>query len=137
MNRVCVHKVTGKLIEMQAGGDDREDLMEMRLNTLKQNATNAGYAEEDVEVRWATQEETDALMAPGPEEVKAQEETATKAKLREIDIKSIRSMREMLAKLPDAPKYLLDCEAMATLERVKLNPVPQDIKEEPIEEETP
>jgi len=40
MNRVCLTK-GGKLIEVQGGGDDRPDLMEMRLNTLKQNAINA------------------------------------------------------------------------------------------------
>ncbi len=57
MNRVCIEKESGQLIEMQSGGDDRPDLMEMRLNTLKQNAINAGYAEDRIEVKWVTDEE--------------------------------------------------------------------------------
>ena len=56
MNRVSLTK-TGKLIEMQSGGDDREDLKESRLNTLKQNALTSGYKEEDIEVKWVTDEE--------------------------------------------------------------------------------
>ena len=56
MNRVCLTK-DGKLIEMQGGGDDRPDLMEMRLNTLKQNALNAGYKEDEIDVRWVTDDE--------------------------------------------------------------------------------
>lgn len=55
MNRVCLKD--GKLIEMQSGGDDRPDLMEMRLNTLKQNALNAGYTEDQIEVKWVSDEE--------------------------------------------------------------------------------
>lgn len=75
MNRVCLTK-DGKLIEMQGGGKvDRsfndvcneenqiannkkwDELEAMRLNTLKQNAINAGYAEADIEVKWVTDEE--------------------------------------------------------------------------------
>jgi len=62
MNRVCVTK-NGKLIEMQGGGDDREDLMEMRLGTLKQNAINAGYAEDEIDVKWVTDEEWTEIQA--------------------------------------------------------------------------
>ena len=61
MNRVCLTK-DGKLIEMQGGGDDREDLMEMRLNTLRQNALNAGYTEDQIEVKWVTDEEWAAIQ---------------------------------------------------------------------------
>jgi hypothetical protein len=61
MNRVCLKK-DGKLIEMQSGGDDHPDLMETRLNTLKQNALNAGYKEEDIEVKWVTDEELNIIM---------------------------------------------------------------------------
>ena len=39
--RVCIEKSTGKLIESQSGGDDVPELMELRGNTLKQNALNA------------------------------------------------------------------------------------------------
>lgn len=57
MKRVCINKSTGILIEMQAGGDDRPDLMEMRLNTLLQNAISQGYKPEEVIVRWAEENE--------------------------------------------------------------------------------
>lgn len=56
MNRVCLTK-SGKLIEMQSGGDDRLDLMEMRLDTLKQNALSRGYSGDNIEVKWVTEEE--------------------------------------------------------------------------------
>ena len=45
---------------------------------------------------------------------------ATKAKLREIDLKSIRSIREWIAKQTDAPQYLKDYEAKAIEARAKL-----------------
>lgn len=61
MNRVCLTK-DGKLIEMQGGGDDLPGLMEMRLNTLKQNALNAGYTEDQIEVKWVTDEEWAAIQ---------------------------------------------------------------------------
>ena len=91
MNRVCVKKATGKLIEMQGGGDvarlqftewsrsinnpkDRTEtaynkylaycdaLETMRLNTLKQNAINAGYIEDQIEVKWVTDEELEEIL---------------------------------------------------------------------------
>ena len=80
MNRVCL-TTEGKLVEMQSGGKvDRlpkrenqsdeeyaeyltacDELEAMRLNTLKQNALNAGYSEEDIEIKWATNEEWAAI----------------------------------------------------------------------------
>lgn len=62
MNRVCVEKLTGKLIEMQGGGDVREEMMEMRLDTLRQNALNAGYTEDQIEVKWVTDAEWAAIQ---------------------------------------------------------------------------
>ncbi|MDP1575945.1 MAG: FAD-dependent oxidoreductase, partial [Cypionkella sp.] len=44
-------------------GDDKPDLMEMRLDTLKQNALNAGYKEDEIEVKWVTDEEWAAIQA--------------------------------------------------------------------------
>lgn len=65
MYRVSVNKTTGKLIEIQSGGwTEDEGLAEARLNTLKQNALNAGYTENDIEVKWATDEEYEALSNP-------------------------------------------------------------------------
>lgn len=57
MNRICTHKITGNLIEMQSGGYDNINLREMRLNTLKQNAINAGYKEDEIEVKFVTDSE--------------------------------------------------------------------------------
>lgn len=92
MNRVCIEKATGKVIEMQSGGkverlswmewslsikdpkdrteekyqeylDKCDALEEMRLNTLKNNAIGYGYSEADIEVKWISDEELQPLMA--------------------------------------------------------------------------
>jgi len=60
--RVAINKLTGKLIESQSGGDDIPELMEARLDTLKQNALNAGYAEADIEVKFVTDVEFASIM---------------------------------------------------------------------------
>jgi len=120
MDRISINRITGKLIEFQSGGDDRPDLMEMRLNTLLQNAINAGNKEEDIEVKWVTPEESAALLAPTVEEKKSLENHETKARLGNIDLKSIRSIREWIASREDCPKSLADCEAIAVQERTKL-----------------
>ena len=60
--RVCINKLTGKLIESQSGGDDRPELMEARLDTLKQNALHAGYLEADIEVKFVTDIEFEVIM---------------------------------------------------------------------------
>uniref|UniRef100_A0A6M3XVG4 Uncharacterized protein n=1 Tax=viral metagenome TaxID=1070528 RepID=A0A6M3XVG4_9ZZZZ len=115
MNRVCLTK-DRKLIEMQSGGNDREDLMEIRLNTLKQNALNAGYKEDEIEVKWITDEEWTAIQEA--ERVRNYDPSIeVKAKLAEIDLKSIRAIREYLAAKPDAPAYLKTYEAQAIAER--------------------
>ncbi len=54
--RVCIDKI-GKLIESQSGGETQE-----HLDTLKQNAINAGYKESDIEVKFVTDEEFKAIM---------------------------------------------------------------------------
>lgn len=55
-----------------------------------------------------------------PEEIAAEEQAAIKAKLFEIDLASIRGLREYIAAKPDAPQILKDKEAEATVERDKL-----------------
>lgn len=45
----------------------------------------------------------------------------TKARLREIDLKSIRSLREWLAAREDAPEFIKTHEAEAIAERAKLS----------------
>lgn len=84
MNRVCIIKSTGKIIESQGGGKvDRlprehqrftsdasyqeylaecDALEASRLNTLRQNAINAGYAEGDIEVKWVSDEERETII---------------------------------------------------------------------------
>ena len=59
-----------KLIEM-LGCDDIPDLMEMRLNTLKQNALNAGHLEAGIEVKWVSDAEYQALKDADPDEIAA------------------------------------------------------------------
>jgi len=95
MNRVCLTK-GGKLIEMQGGGDDSKDLMEMRLNTLKQNALNAGYKEDEIEAKWITNEEWAVIQAdlnkPTKEQIAEQEaEVLIQAKIREQAITALKA----------------------------------------------
>jgi hypothetical protein len=61
------------------------------------------------------------LRAPTPEQLAL--ETASKAQsaLDEIDLKSIRAIREFVASLPDAPKQVKELEADADAERAKLS----------------
>jgi hypothetical protein len=58
---------------------------------------------------------------------------AIKTKLKEIDIASIRSIREYIAAKPDAPQYVKDYELQAISERDKLTVV----ETEPVEEVKP
>jgi hypothetical protein len=63
----------------------------MRLNTLKQNALNAGYKEDEIEVKWVTDEEWAAIEAtlnqPTPEQIAEKErEALIQAKMREMAI---------------------------------------------------
>ena len=62
--RVSINKLTGKMIEPQSGGEthpdpniDDEEYALMNLETLKQNAINAGHLKKDIEVKWVTDEE--------------------------------------------------------------------------------
>lgn len=55
--RVCIEKSTGKLIEAQSGGSKL-----LHLGTLLQNAIGAGYKKEDVEVKYITKAEFEAIM---------------------------------------------------------------------------
>ena len=123
MNRVCLTK-DGKLIEMQSGGKvDRKDIMEwslsiknaedrtekkyqeylaecdaleeMRLNTLKQNALNAGCVEADIKVRWVTEAEYAQLKAADPNEVARIAEAETKRQAQ------LAKAQEIITNLPD------------------------------------
>ena len=101
MNRVCIEKATGKLIEMQSGGYEDEKLRDARLDTLKQNALNAGYKEADIEVKWVSDEELQPLMAalnqPTPEQIAAQEtEALIQAKIREMAVTELIAERKLV-----------------------------------------
>jgi len=106
--RICIHKATKRIIEMQGGGEvDRKSIMEwslsikdskdrteeqyqkyladcnaleaMRLNTLKQNVINAGYAEADIEVKWIDDAGYEAAKAEDPQWIAEQQAMADKA----------------------------------------------------------
>ena len=141
MNRVCVEKATGKLIEMQSGGKmnrlPRENgqfqtdadyneylskcdaLEAFRLDTLRKNALSAGYQDEDIEVKWVSVAEWAEIEA-NVREANRDLSQEVKAALAAIDLKSIRSLREWLAAQPDAPQFIKDHETAAIAERAKL-----------------
>lgn len=86
MFRICRRKSDNHILEMQSGGKvDRlpleafkneeefhayliecDNLENARLNTLLQNALNAGYSVEEVEIFWATEEEYAQAQADDP-----------------------------------------------------------------------
>lgn len=78
-DRVCLEKATGKLIEFQSDGNNQEDL-----NVMIKNAESTGYKKDDVEAKFITKEEWQAIeetqiKAPAREEAKQKSE-ARKAK---------------------------------------------------------
>ena len=121
MNRVCLTK-DGKLIEMQSGGwyhPDVEKLPEEERNnflknyqnecleTLKQNAFNAGHAEEDIEVKWVTDAELVAIQ-------EANKPVPTYADLRRAAYPSQYDYLDGIIKgdQDQVKKYILDCLAV-------------------------
>jgi len=116
MVRVCLTS-KGKLIEMQRGGDDRPDLMEMRLNTLKQNALNAGYKEDEIEVKWVTDEEYAAILEankpiPTYIELRHKEYATTEDQLDSI-METLKYMKDAGINIgPMGTKYVNDCTAI-------------------------
>lgn len=93
--RVCINKTTGKLIEAQSGGKthpnvNNEEYALANLEVLRQNAINAGYKKEDIEVKFVTDEEFEAI--PRPEVIKTEEqlnEEKINKKTRELAIKEL------------------------------------------------
>lgn len=98
---------------MQSGGKT-----EAHLNTLKQNALNAGHKENEIEVKWVTDEEWATIQEAN--QPISDPNIAIKAKLAEMDLQSIRALREWVAVQHDAPKSLTDLELGAKAERIKL-----------------
>jgi len=91
--RVSINKLTGKMIESQSGGETHPDpkiddkiYAEANLETLRQNAINAGYSKKEIEVKFVTQEEYETLIEiskPEPTEEQIYEEQVV-AKGKEI-----------------------------------------------------
>ena len=103
--RVSINKLTGKLIESQSGGEthpnpeiDDTKYAQMNLETLRQNAINAGYKENEVEVKFVTDEEFEVLMEATklpPTEEQLNEKKIQK-KMRELAIESLEADGELL-----------------------------------------
>ncbi len=66
MNRICIEKSTGRLIEFQSGKAD--------LGTLIQNAINAGYKEKDVEEKYTDDDSQTAQLKHETTEEKSKRE---------------------------------------------------------------
>lgn len=60
------------------------------------------------------------MLQPAQAEIDAAANAAALAALRDIDIASIRSIREYIVSKNDAPQFLKDREAVAQAERAKL-----------------
>jgi hypothetical protein len=95
MYRVCLKK-DGTLIEMQSGGEHEDKkIMAARLDTLRQNALNAGYVEGEFEVKWVTSEEWAVLKAeiekPTAAQIaEAEKEALIQAKMRDQAIAALK-----------------------------------------------
>lgn len=107
--RVCTEKSTGKLIESQSGGrvkrlpqnnkvsdlkytdylNDCDTLEANRLDTLKQNAVNAGYIETNIEVKYISNIEYQIILDAQsiPEKTEREiNEAKIKTKIRKLAI---------------------------------------------------
>jgi hypothetical protein len=83
MNRISIQKSNGKIIEMQSGGDTEDTVLaNARLDTLKQNAINNGFAESDIEVKWISDQDYAELE-------KAQKDSLTYYESRKLAYPSI------------------------------------------------
>jgi len=98
--RVSINKLTGKLIEAQSGGEthpnpeiDNKEYVRVNLDVLLQNAVNAGYKKDEVEVKFVTDEEFEMLMETTklpPTEEQLNEEKIQK-RIRELAIESLKA----------------------------------------------
>jgi hypothetical protein len=135
--RVCIIKATGKLIEAQSGGKAPPvdpkwtpaeietatvKYREANLKTLIDNALAAGYKADDIEAKFVDDIEFAEILeaSKSPEQKTAEVNAPVVSRLSEIDLKSIRSLREWLVAQPDAPQFIIDLEATAMAERKKL-----------------
>lgn len=103
--RVAISKLTGKLIEAQSGGEthpdpkiDNKKYAQANLDTLQRNAINAGYKKEDIEVKFVTDGEYQALLKAVPEPEPTEEqivEGKIQAKMRELAIEELKKTGEL------------------------------------------
>lgn len=94
--RVAINKLNGILIESQSNGEthpdpkvDNVEYAQANLDILKQNAINAGYNEEDIEVKFVTDEEFALIPTKTQAELDAEEVVAVKAKKKVAKVQSI------------------------------------------------
>ena len=78
--RACVNKATGRLIEYQSGGISQECL-----NTLTQNAVNAGIDPNDIEEKYVTDIQFKTLIDTATAEEQAAAKAEKDAKLKKLD----------------------------------------------------
>ena len=116
MNRVCIDKTTGKVIEMQSGGYDESDAVvtAARLDTLRQNAINAGYKDADIEVKWVSAEEYAALVAALPAQPVTRL-TMRQARLQMLAMGVLSQVEAAVSQAGDAAK--IEWEYAQTVER--------------------
>lgn len=134
MDRVCINKITGRLIEMQSGGKierlpktdtvkdeeysqylaDCAKIEAERLNTLRTNAINQGYTDAEIEVRWVMDEEYAALVAdvPAPPVTRL---TMRQARLQMLAMGVLSQVEAAVAQAGDAAK--IEWEYAQTVER--------------------
>lgn len=70
-----------------------------------------------------TNDEADELRKPTMKDIQTVEVLNALAKLKEIDLSTIRAIREYLLSQPNPPQFLIDKEAEAIIERAKLKNV--------------
>jgi len=64
MDRVCILKSSGEVLEFQSGGfeEGNKELSDKRLSVLLENAINSGYKEDQIEVKWVSEEQTSVIL---------------------------------------------------------------------------
>jgi len=106
--RICIQKLTGKLIEMQSDATE---------GTLIQNALSAGFSPDDIEEREITEEEWADPNAqwnqPTDEELKARAEAQRQALFAEYDKKVLQYQREVRLGVAGAVERLAAWDAYA------------------------
>lgn len=106
--RICINKLTGKLIEMQSDAPE---------GFLIKNALSAGFLPDDIEEREITEEEWADQNAPwnkpSDEEMEARAEATRQALFAEYDKKVLQYQREVRLGLSGAEERLAAWDAYA------------------------